>query len=407
MPERFALALMQPFTHSAQKPSVAMLLRPDELLVEYSLGEPSSVAVVTARRESRHFILPGASVIEQGIVGLLSAVRSGHSGAEEAENLGTILLSQIPGLSKYTRLIVSGDQIVDRVPFDVLVPSVSGRPLLNTHIVSALPSPWALLPRREQRRPTGEAKMALAVGTSADWAFGSMARIGSRDVVRARRDIAPRQLPSLASVGDEAQAVAAAFPGWSSRILIGHHATERALKSQPLNAFSLLHFATHATIDTRLGTDSALVLLPATGDDGLLQPREIVTLRVNADLVTLSACATGADVSGRQHGRTDLVRSFLVAGARAVVANLWEADDVSSLALMREFYRQLAGGEDIGESLRRSKLRLLDQFGPAAVPKFWGGLVVFGDAAVVVAPSRAGASTQPTRSGEDRSSSNK
>jgi CHAT domain-containing protein len=86
-----------------------------------------------------------------------------------------------------------------------------------------------------------------------------------------------------------------------------------------------------------------------------------------------------------QEGVASLVRPFLAAGARTVVANLWDADDAFSLSLMREFYRQLATGADVGESLRQAKLRMRQQFGPVAVPKFWSGILVSGDAAVVVA----------------------
>jgi hypothetical protein len=56
---------------------------------------------------------------------------------------------------------------------------------------------------------------------------------------------------------------------------------------------------------------------------------------------------------------------------------------------MREFYRELAGGADIGESLRRAKLRMIESFGPEAVPRLWSGVLVYGDTSASVAPSRA------------------
>jgi hypothetical protein len=52
--------------------------------------------------------------------------------------------------------------------------------------------------------------------------------------------------------------------------------------------------------------------------------------------------------------------------------------------MMREFYRELAAGGDIGESLRRAKLRMIETFGPEAVPRLWSGVLVHGDAAAVV-----------------------
>jgi CHAT domain-containing protein len=91
------------------------------------------------------------------------------------------------------------------------------------------------------------------------------------------------------------------------------------------------------------------------------------------------------------------VRPFVAAGARAVVANLWAADDTFSAALMHEFYRELATGSDIGESLRRAKLRMIESFGPQAIPKLWSGVLAYGDAAATVAPK-----TTPTRGGTYR-----
>ena len=79
------------------------------------------------------------------------------------------------------------------------------------------------------------------------------------------------------------------------------------------------------------------------------------------------------------------MRPFLAAGARSVVANLWAADDQFSLSLMREFYGALAAGADVGESLRRAKLRMLELFGPDVAPKLWSGLLVYGDTAVTIA----------------------
>ena len=72
-----------------------------------------------------------------------------------------------------------------------------------------------------------------------------------------------------------------------------------------------------------------------------------------------------------------------------MVANLWAADDAFSLSLMGEFYRQLATGTDVGESLRQAKLKMRQQFGPAAVPKLWSGVLVSGDGAVTVRPAAA------------------
>ena len=71
--------------------------------------------------------------------------------------------------------------------------------------------------------------------------------------------------------------------------------------------------------------------------------------------------------------------AFIAAGARTVVANLWAADDTFSLALVREFYRQLASGADVADALRKAKQHMLKSFGPNATPRLWSGMLAYGD----------------------------
>lgn len=163
-------------------------------------------------------------------------------------------------------------------------------------------------------------------------------------------------------------------------------ATEAAVKAQPLSEYRVLHLAAHGIVSTKVPARSALVLRPSEAEDGLLQAREILNLRLDASLVTLSACDTSSGTAQGQDGVASLVRPFVAAGARAVVANLWAADDTFSAAMMREFYEQLAAGEDIGEALRRAKLSMIATFGPEAVPRLWSGVLVHGDASAVVVP---------------------
>jgi CHAT domain-containing protein len=118
---------------------------------------------------------------------------------------------------------------------------------------------------------------------------------------------------------------------------------------------------------------------PASHDDGLLQVREIIRLRFNTDLVTLSACNTGVGKIEGEEGVTNLVEAFLVSGAKSVVASLWSADDTYTLDLMERFYTHLAEGQDKAAALRQAKLDLLAKFGKQVPPYYWGAFVLVGD----------------------------
>jgi len=164
-------------------------------------------------------------------------------------------------------------------------------------------------------------------------------------------------------------------------VLLGTQATETAFKTQPLQDFKIIHLAAHGFTDTQFPERSGLVLGvdPNSHDDGLLQVREIIRLRFNADVVTLSACNTGVGKLQGEEGVTNLVEAFLVSGAKAVVASLWSADDTYTLDLMERFYTHIAEGQDKASALRQAKLDLLAKYGRQVPPYYWGAFVLVGD----------------------------
>jgi CHAT domain-containing protein len=74
-----------------------------------------------------------------------------------------------------------------------------------------------------------------------------------------------------------------------------------------------------------------------------------------------------------------LVEAFLVAGANSVVASLWSADDTFATALMEQFYRRLAQGEDTSSALRNAKLDLLKKYGDEVSPFYWAAFIAVGE----------------------------
>jgi CHAT domain-containing protein len=169
--------------------------------------------------------------------------------------------------------------------------------------------------------------------------------------------------------------------GSDAVILLGKDATETAFKKEPLDQFRILHLAVHGFADTQDPERSALVLGtdPKSSDDGLLQAREIMRLRLNAELTTLSACDSGVGKLQGQEGVSNLVEAFLVAGSKSVVASLWSADDTYASALMEQFYQRLARGEDTSSALRNAKLDLLAKYGDQVSPFYWAAFIAVGE----------------------------
>ena len=162
--------------------------------------------------------------------------------------------------------------------------------------------------------------------------------------------------------------------GPNLRVLFGPDATETNIKTLPRST-RLLHFATHAVVNNVLPLNAGLRLsapaqpVTSTGptDNGLLQAWEIFDqMRLDADLVTLSACdsARGRHLAGE--GALSLARAFQYAGARSVVSALWSIDDRATAALMAKFYAELKRGSDKDEALRRAQLAFIRRDGTDA-----------------------------------------
>lgn len=381
--EVFDLTRQQTATRETTLASFQRGLRPNELFLAFALAEPDSFVIAVTKQSASVAKIAGRAALRRSIEPLLDAVRNGRDAAPEARQLGAALLGSIKQLPSHPALIVSPDAELHHVPFELLATN-TGAMLLDSHAVSYAPSAAVLLHVRSLRRAT-PARPALAVSASPK---EPAVPPTTSAVVRSVFDLDGAQLRPLPSANDEARAVAAALSS-TSTLLLGDAATESAIKQLPLRQYRVVHFAVHGVPSSKFPAQAALLVRPGGDDDGLLQAREILGLRFAADLVTLSACETGSGSLHEQEGVTSLVRPFLAAGARAVVANLWTAEDEFSLAIMREFYKQLGSGVPVGEALRRSKRRMLRMFGPKAIPKLWSGVLVYGDASVRVVDARA------------------
>ena len=163
---------------------------------------------------------------------------------------------------------------------------------------------------------------------------------------------------------------------------LGAEATEERAKS--VRSARYLHFATHGLLDARMPLNSALALtlpeqLAANTDNGLLQAWEIFEqMRIDADLVTLSACETALGTEFSGEGLVGLTRAFHYAGARSVLASLWSVADESTGGLMASVYKHLRDGRPKDEALQRAQLEAIDTPATSA-PFHWAAFTLTGD----------------------------
>jgi CHAT domain-containing protein len=361
-------------------------LKSDEVLLEYVLDDPSSYCVSITRSGAHVRPLPtGRKEIESLTRTYIDEIRAKGTGLGVSRQLYKLLVQPIPETAGATRFVIAPDGILNLLPFEALRDS-EGQYLLKSRVVSYVPSGTILDTLRRGQMQKSAPRPLLAVG---DVAYENQGGAGRKlptpsslrgRIERGIADLSGIALHDLPQTREEVEEIGKSV-GPNAVILLGEDATETAFKKEPLNEFRVLHLAVHGFADTQYPERSALVLGadPKSGDDGLLQVREIIRLRLNAELTTLSACDTGVGKLQGQEGISNLVEAFLVAGSRSVVASLWSADDTFASALMERFYERLAQGESTSSALRDAKLDLLAKFGDQVSPFYWAAFITVGE----------------------------
>jgi filamentous hemagglutinin family protein len=259
-----------------------------------------------------------------------------------------------------SRIIFIPHESLFLVPFAALQ-DTSGNYLIEKHTILTAPSIQVLsLTKKQQQLASG--KGAVVVGNP------TMPSVGFN------RNKPPQKLASLPYSETEAIAIAQLL---NVEPLTGDKATKVAVLQQ-IEQARIVHLATHGILDDveGLGIPGSIALAPSKGDSGLLTANEIFNLKLNAELVVLSACNTGRGrITG--DGVIGLSRSFIAAGVPSVVVSLWSVPDESTADLMAEFYRQMQLTPDIAQALRKAMLVTLVKH---PNPVDWAAFTLIGEA---------------------------
>jgi len=202
---------------------------------------------------------------------------------------------------------------------------------------------------------------------------------------RAVRSVASNTttLPRLPFTRREADAIAAFAPASSTLKATDFAASLGQVTKPSLGDYRILHFATHGLLDTRTPELSGLVFSLVTDQgrpqDGFLRLTDISRLRLNADVAVLSGCDTGRGRSVDGEGVIGLTRSFVIAGARRVVASLWEVDDLATAEFMKRFYREMLERHRPPATALAIAQRQMAASDRWSAPYFWAGFVMQGE----------------------------
>ena len=368
-----------------------MVLDSDTTLVEYSLGKVAASYVFVLSRDSlRVFPLPPRAVIDAAsqrvIRSLTDKKRTDMEFASAAAELSRLILAPLGPLRTGQRLLIVSDGALNLVPFSALPdPGKAGAYLFSNHEIVRLPSASALATMR-QLVATRKERPRQGIAILADPLFG-------KNDVRAATTANPESLQRTLTATDvvlsrlpfsqgEAQAIRKVAPA-GSRLLTGAEANRALVMRGDLSNYRIIHFATHGLVNTDEPSLSGLVLSlvddKGRSQDGFLRLHDIYNLRLNAELVVLSACQTAVGPNVNGEGVMSLSRGFFYAGTPRVISSLWKVDDRATAELMGAFYRNLFVNKvPPAASLRAAQLEMQSgkQF---ASPYYWAAFELQGE----------------------------
>jgi len=432
-------ALVQPQPLNAKE--IQQLLDKDTLLLEYSLGEEHSRLFAVTPGSLKVFELPKRSEIEKAAVAVYRLLIErrhsvdGESLAQEQRRwanaetayspavaeLSRVLLAPVGTQIRGKRLLIVADGSLHYVPFTILPePAIHGSapvPLVVNHEVINLPSASVLALLREQykiRQPAPKAVAVLADPvfakedprvTLAETAGGSVTSGLNPDQSESAEDMAADSLAagllvrSAADVGlnrngrvelprlrysrQEAEAILSVTPPGSGLKAVDFQANRATAIGPELSQYRIVHFATHGLLNSEHPELSGLVLslVDKNGkpQEGFLELPDIYNLKLQADLVVLSACETGLGKEISGEGLIGMTRGFMYAGASRVVASLWNVSDVATAELMAEFYRAMEKDHLApGAALRAAQVHMLKQKRWRS-PYYWAAFQIQGE----------------------------
>lgn len=361
----------------------------DTAVIEYWLGETNTYAWLVTRAHIRVFDLGPTRQINQVTQKLSESMADftevpQQSRIANASALHALVVAPMAEALKGIRTIYFvPDGALHQVSFATLVSNAGTRTprfLIDDHDVAVGASITTAIPAGNQAKLTANAA-ALIV---ADPVYGrDDARFAERAETRATRKPGVAQimrgagtdgLERLMASAREADVVAALFSSGSTERLSGFDATRDAVLSRDLARYRVIHLATHSVADIEAPQLSTVVLstFDAAGRQipGELFAGDLLGRRLDADLVVLSGCDSSLGKQFIGEGLLGMRYAAHAAGARTVVASLWQVADVVGPQLMAGFYSRMTRAEQppvaaLSQVMREEKKRRSD-------PALWG-----------------------------------
>jgi CHAT domain-containing protein/uncharacterized protein HemY len=356
------------------------LLPGDTALLEYTIVDDTIYCFVITRQGFTSMELPVKSARVKLFVSELmesvSEAKIENYNSRVARQLYEALLAPVmPSVRTCSHLLIIRDDFLNYLPFEIVMKD--DHFLIESHAISYVPSLNFL---RIFSKKQESCREYLGIGSPAldvtPYLCNNATGYNFMRDYSAENGIRWSPLPGTKK---EIEDTAQLFSG-KKLILLGKDATKDRVKKEMGN-YSIIHFATHGLLDDRKPIlYSALILSGANsdssydGNDGYLRAAELLALKIDAELVVLSACRTGLGLSMKSEGLLGLTTSFFYAGARSIIASLWSVEDESTSELFIDFYKNLKN-MSCCEALRAAKLSMIEK---KRSPFYWAPFIYIG-----------------------------
>ncbi|MBX7222176.1 MAG: CHAT domain-containing protein [Blastocatellia bacterium] len=408
------------------------VLDAETTLLQFHLAEEKSYVWVLTQNSFQTFELAGSQEIIEAAQALSASLTATSAAVRNltkiapavsanesrmlsaARHLSRLILDPVKEKIECKRLVIVTDKNLAYVPFGILPvtekTSRVAKMLIEDHEIVLAPSTMAL--REIRQSPINPVVDGKTVAVFADPVFSRKDRrlvpyrrkstpevksdfpaLEPNEPVSTRQEAAEvarsifgtesMALPRLLGTRREAAAIARLVPAAESTFLVDFSASRASFEKLDLSQYRMLHFATHGIISQDQPEFSSLVLslVDEKGDpqNGFVVLPEIFRLKLNASLVTLSACETGKGESVGDEGIIGFTSGFLHAGTRRVVVSLWNVSDQATAELMKRFYQGMFRDNlPPSTALRQAQLSMRAERRWRS-PYFWAAFQIQGD----------------------------
>lgn len=384
-------------TENASIEHVQNSLSPSSVLLEYFIGK-EHVYIYTISKENIHYkVLPISSQKIQQQVQALRNVLSNYAYIIKNQSIAIqkyqelaywfykeLLAPALHNLEKKEHLIIVPDGLLGHLPFEAFLTKEPNQSkalnqldfLINQYKISYAYSSNLLLNKSTASKHNGN---LLAMGATYTGVPPHISQNKNRspESLQLRKSLAP-----LEAISTELEALK---PIVSGNYYYGEAANEKRFKEEA-SKYAILHLAMHGILNDKHPILSSLAFTENGNleEDNFLQAYEISQMKLQAELVVLSACETGYGKFKQGEGVMSLARSFMYAGVPSMVVSMWQVNDGSTAIIMSEFYKNLAEGMDKAAALQNAKLYYIQHAKTiTAHPAFWAPFIQLGDASPI------------------------